>query len=116
MGSRNRKSRTDRRSRQERARQSQQQLIEIIKSDTPNRRFLIDSTIRHLVKVSSRHRLQVPSEARMYFCRKCRTPFQYGENVRVRIKHGQRIVTCLSCSHTRRFGGGPKYHRIRRNL
>jgi RNase P subunit RPR2 len=29
----------------------------------------------------------------------------------VRIKHGQRIITCLECSSIRRFGGGPKSHR-----
>jgi RNase P subunit RPR2 len=44
-------------------------------------------------------------------CRKCHAPHRFGENARVRIKHGQRIITCLECSSIRRFGGGPKSHR-----
>ena len=31
-----------------------------------------------------------------------------------RIKAGQRIKTCLKCGSIRRFGGGPKHHRIQR--
>lgn len=95
------------------AQESQERLIGILENTTDPNERLLRSSARHLIKISRRHRLPVPSEARHLVCRKCHAPHRFGENARVRIKHGQRIITCLECSSVRRFGGGPKSHRRR---
>ena len=99
--------------RRDQAQKSQQRLIGNLETPTITNERLLRSSARHLIKISRRHRLSVPSEARHLVCRKCHSPHRFGENARVRIKHGQRIITCLECSSVRRFGGGPKSHRRR---
>ena len=97
------------------ARASQMRLIQILENPTQYDDQIVRSSTLHLVKISQRHRLPVPSEARSLFCRSCLVPHRYGENVRIRILAGQRTVTCLECSAIRRYGGGPKFHRTQRS-
>ncbi len=66
---------------------------------------------KHLVRTSSRNRLPLPASQRHWICRGCKALLIPGETSRVRIRSGQRIITCLSCGKIRRFGGGPKYQR-----
>ncbi len=68
---------------------------------------------RHLVKTSSRHRLPLPVKQKHWICRGCKSMLIPGDNARVRIRCGQRIITCLTCGRVRRFGGGPDYHKRR---
>ena len=115
MKSRNNRRRKSKIDRREVARTSQKSLIHILKNPTQYDDQVVRSSTRHLVKISQRHRLPVPSEARTLFCRSCLVPHRYGENVRIRILAGQRTVTCLECSAIRRYGGGPKFHRTQRS-
>lgn len=66
---------------------------------------------KHLVRTSSRNRLPLPKSQRHWICRSCKTLLIPGNTSRVRIRAGQRIITCLSCGEVRRLGGGPKYQR-----
>ena len=115
MNSRNNRRRRSKIDRREVARTSQMRLIEILENPSQYDDQIVRSSSRHLVRISQRHRLPIPSTARHLFCRRCLVPHRYGENVRVRILAGQRIVTCLECSNIRRYGGGPKFHRIQRS-
>lgn len=72
---------------------------------------LIDSAAVHLMKITRRHRLRLPSTHRHLVCRACWAPHTRSTNVRVRIKAGQRLTTCMVCGDLRRYGGGPKAHR-----
>lgn len=111
MGSQNKRRRKGKVDRRQAAMNSQLQLAELIIERKENDGVIVQSSIRHLVRMSRRHRLQIPESVRHLYCKKCLIPFIHGENVRTRISGGQRIVTCLSCANIRRFGGGPKFHR-----
>ena len=111
MSSRQRSRKKSGKQRRAIAQEGQQRLISILNRTNDVDERLLRSSAHHLVKLSRRHRLQIPSEARHLLCRKCHAPHQFGVNARVRIKHGQRIITCLECSTIRRFGGGPQSHR-----
>lgn len=115
MKSRNNRRRRSKIDRREVARSSQIRLIQILENSSQHDDQIVRSSTRHLVKISQRHRLPIPTRARHLFCRRCLSPHRYGENVRVRILAGQRIVTCLECSSIRRYGGGPKFHRTHRS-
>ena len=93
------------------AQEGQNRLIGILKEPHGADERMLRSSARHLVRLSRRHRLSIPPEARHLLCRKCLAPHAFGTNARVRIKHGQRIITCLECNHVRRHGGGPRAHR-----
>ena len=111
MSSRKNRRRKDKIDRREFARASQVRLIKILENPMQYHPKVVQSSVLHLVKISQRHRIPIPLRARHLFCRKCLSPYQYGENARVRIRAGQRTVTCMECSSVRRYGGGPKYHR-----
>ena len=111
MSSRNKRRRKGQIDRREFARTSQVRLIKILENPSQYDPKVVQSSVHHLVKISKRHRIPIPLRARYLFCRRCLTPYQYGENVRVRIRAGQRTVTCMECSSVRRYGGGPKSHR-----
>ena len=64
---------------------------------------------KHLVKTSKRNRLPLPINQRHWVCRECTQLLIPGENSRVRIRNGQRIITCLTCGKVRRFGGGQNH-------
>ncbi|MFL2949086.1 MAG: hypothetical protein ACJZ40_01715 [Candidatus Poseidoniaceae archaeon] len=91
----------------------QNKLISLLQAPHASDERVVRQAAQHLVKLSRRQRLPIPADARHLFCRKCRAPHRFGINARARVKHGQRIITCLECSHVRRFGGGPKSHRSR---
>ncbi len=111
MSSRNKRRIGGKIDRREIARSSQMRLINILENPSQFDEKIVRSSAQHLVKISQRHRLPIPSKARHLFCRRCLVPYRYGENVRIRILAGQRVVTCLECSSIRRYGGGPKHHR-----
>ena len=111
MSSRRNRRRRDKIDRREFARISQVRLIKILENPTQHHRNVVQSSVLHLVKISQRHRIPIPLRARHLFCRQCLKPSYYGVNTRVRIRAGQRTVTCTDCSSVRRYGGGPKSHR-----
>ena len=83
----------------------------VLKTPRDHPSMVLDAAAVHLVKTSRRHRLPIPSEGKETVCRKCWAHHVHSSRFRVRIKHGQRIKTCLKCGSVRRFGGGPKHHR-----
>lgn len=100
-------------SRKKQAKQAQQHLLNLLESHQELPEELVDSAAVHLMKITRRHRLRIPVTHRHLVCRACWAPHTRSANLRVRIKHGQRIATCTVCGDLRRQGGGPKSHRIR---
>lgn len=101
--------------RRENALEAQQHLSKIM-SDVSMPMIARINAAKHLVKTSKRNRLPLPINQRHWVCRECTQLLIPGENSRVRIRNGQRIITCLTCGKVRRFGGGPKSHRGSRNV
>ena len=94
--------------------EAQRHLGSIMKSPDHHHPRVVEAAAVHLIKTSQRHRLPVPRSVSDRVCRKCWAPHVDSSTFRVRIKAGQRIKTCLKCGSIRRFGGGPKHHRIQR--
>ena len=109
-----RKQRRSRQQRGEKAREAQSHLTAILMSPLDHPRDVVESAAVHLSKVSQRHRLSLPSNVQSRVCRKCWGSNSFTSQFRVRIKAGQRIHTCLRCGTIRRYGAGPKAHRIAR--
>ncbi|MDG1539928.1 MAG: hypothetical protein P8Q40_08390 [Candidatus Poseidonia sp.] len=93
---------------------AQNHLIDILSNPLDHATDVVDSAAVHLMKVSRRHRLSLPQHSRHLVCRKCWAAHSLPGRVRVRIRLGQRTTTCLKCGTIRRFGGGPKHHRLQR--
>ena len=93
---------------------AQTHLIGILSNPSEHSIDVVDSAAVHLMKVSRRHRLSLPRHSRHLVCRKCWAAHSVSGRVRVRILAGQRTTTCLKCGTIRRFGGGPKHHRLQR--
>ncbi len=80
----------------------QNRLISILEN-FPDNQVLSKSSARQLLAVSKKNRLPLPTKAKLLLCRKCSLPFSNGKNVRIRLRNGVKIVTCLSCDNTRRY-------------
>ena len=96
--------------RRENALEAQRYLSSVI-SDVSIPMIARKNAAKHLVKTSSRNRLPLPVSHKHWICRGCSELLIPGKTSRVRIRDGQRIITCLPCGRVRRFGGGPKSHR-----
>ncbi len=107
-----RKQRRSRLQREQKAQRAQSHLTSILLHPLEHPRDVVESAAVHLSKVSQRHRLPLPSLVRSRVCRKCWGSHSFTAQFRVRIKAGQRIHTCLHCGYIRRYGAGPKAHRI----
>ena len=101
--------------RRESALAAQEHLSKVI-SDVSMPMIARVNAAKHLVKTSKRNRLPLPINQKHWICRGCTELMIPGNNSRVRIKDGQRIITCLICGRIRRFGGGPKSHRRSQNV
>lgn len=99
------------RNRQQQALAAQLHLLKVMEEPQGVPDELVDSSAVHLMKITRRHRLRIPPTHRHLVCRSCWATHTRSANVRVRIKAGQRIVTCTVCGDVRRHGGGPKFHR-----
>ena len=98
-----RRSRLNREKRKSHAIWTQTQLLSLLKKPsqfTPEQRSRF---ALHLLKVSRRHRIRLPSEVREIMCRACNTLLRYGENATIRFRNGHKIQTCLSCTSVRRI-------------
>ena len=103
MGKRRNRSGNPRGQRIANARETQNSLIHLLDNTEPKDSTLGRSSARHIMALSRKHRLSLPSKAKTLICRKCEIPFSYGSNVRTRIKNGLKIVTCLNCQSIRRY-------------
>ncbi len=54
-------------------------------------------------KISMKHRVRLEPCFRRQFCHHCGNFLVPGENVRIRIRRGMVVVTCLSCGKHMRF-------------
>ena len=48
-------------------------------------------------RISSRHRVRMPYELRMAFCRRCKSFIGYGTHSRIRLGAGAVRITCGFC-------------------
>ena len=104
MGKRRKRSSNPKGQRIVNARETQNSLINLLEKTEAKDSVLAHSSARQILAVSRKHRLSLPNSAKILLCRKCATPFAHGLNVRTRIKHGKKIVTCLNCNNIRRYG------------
>jgi ribonuclease P protein subunit RPR2 len=56
-----------------------------------------------LWKLKQKAKVQLPRNLRNKFCKKCFAPWVVGKTLRVRIRNGKIIYTCLSCGKVKRF-------------
>lgn len=113
MGARNSRSKA-KKHRKKNAIEAQSHLVRVLNNTNMPKLVRENATI-HLITTSQRNRLPLPRKSSPRICRKCKSLLFLENNTRVRIRAGQRIITCLNCNNIRRFGGGPKYNRGERN-
>ena len=104
MGNRRKRSSKPKSQRVANAKETQNSLIHLLEKTKDKNSVIAHSSARTILSVSRKHRLSLPNSAKILLCRKCAIPFAHGKNVRTRIKHGMKIVTCLNCNHIRRYG------------
>jgi len=54
-------------------------------------------------RIAMRQRVRIPREIRRRFCRRCSAYLVPGVTLRVRVRHGTVVTTCLRCSSRRRY-------------
>lgn len=84
------------------AKEHQNRLISILEN-FPENKILAKSSAKQLLAVSKKNRIPLPAKAKLLICRKCSLPFSNGDNVRIRLRNGVKMVTCLSCDDIRRY-------------
>ncbi len=102
MGKKSVRSNRVKKSRRTVAVEHQNNLISILEN-FPDNQILAESSAKQLLAVSKKNRIPLPTRAKLLLCRKCSLPFANGDNVRIRLRNGVKIVTCLSCNTTRRY-------------
>ena len=55
-------------------------------------------------RIGMRYTVRIPRDLKQMTCRSCMVPLVPGRTARVRIRCGQRAITCHECGHTRRIG------------
>ena len=110
--------RSHKKSRGDRKKQSaqvQSELVSLIRNDNISSVELKNNALNKLISLNRKHRLKMPKEVSLMYCKQCKL-LNDSTNTRVRIKHGQSIISCLECNNIRRVGGGPKSHRGNSNV
>jgi ribonuclease P protein subunit RPR2 len=54
-------------------------------------------------RIAMRHRVRIPRHLRRRYCRRCGAFLVPGVNLRVRIRRGTVVATCLRCRRQRRY-------------
>jgi len=54
-------------------------------------------------RIAMRQRVRIPREFRRRFCRRCSAYLVPGFTLRVRVRHGTVVTTCLRCGACRRY-------------
>ena len=107
-----RKSRDDRKTHSS---QAQRELITLIRDNQDISPELKNNALSKLLSLNRKHRLKMPRAVSLLFCKQCKK-LHNSTNTTFRIKHGQTIISCLTCNSVRRIGGGPKSHRSDSNV
>lgn len=85
--------------------------LESVLQDPVSSPHLKDKTAKHLKKISMKSRTQLSKSTRMLICKGCESALLPFRDVRVRIRNGMVISTCLKCNTIHRRGGGPDFHK-----
>ncbi|BBL45810.1 ribonuclease P protein component 4 [Nanobdella aerobiophila] len=56
-----------------------------------------------LWKIKNKARIRLPDDIRNKFCKRCYTPWIIGKTLRIRIRKGRIIYSCLYCGKVKRF-------------
>lgn len=93
--------------RHERALSAQLYLQSILENPQKNSDEFLKTTSKQLWKISTRHRIGLPSKFKNRFCRNCKNLLYPGKNSRIRIRNKVRYLTCFECGAVKRknFGG-----------
>ena len=94
---------------------AQRELISLISDNKESSIELKNNALNKLLSLNRRHRLKMPRAVSLLFCKQCKK-LHNSTNTTFRIKHGQTIISCLTCNSVRRIGGGPKSHRSDSNV
>ncbi len=108
--SRNRSHKKTRGDRKKQSEKVQNELVSLIRNDNLISSELKNNALEKLISLNRKHRLKMPKEVSLMYCKQCKLLYD-STNTRVRVKHGQSIISCLECNDIRRIGGGPKSHR-----
>ena len=92
--------------RQESARMAQEMLISTLENKLVAEAEFSDKIAAQIWKIGQRHKVGVPNSHRHSICRKCKSLLLSSDSVRVRIRNGNIIATCLRCGAIRRKIGG----------
>ena len=87
--------------RQERARNAQLHLEQLIYSKGHSKDLQLNA-VKHIWALGKRHRIGIPNSLKHWICRKCIHLYCPGSNSRVRIRSKVRTITCLKCGTIRR--------------
>ena len=93
----------------------QSELISIINDSGEDSKKLKNNAVKNLIALNQKHRLKMPKRVGLIICKQCNI-IQSAVNTRVRIKHGQLIISCLDCNNIRRLGRGPKLNKRNSNV
>jgi ribonuclease P protein subunit RPR2 len=64
-------------------------------------------------RVGMRYNVRLLPEYRELYCRRCSVFWVPGRTVRLRLRRGRRVATCLACGHTRRVPlAGPRIRAV----
>ena len=69
----------------------------------PENPALSDRCVDLARRIAMRQRVRIPRELRRRFCRRCSAYLVPGSTVRVRVRRGRVVTTCLRCSARRRY-------------
>ena len=102
MGGKKRKFSRQRNERKTRAIKAQNMLIQALEKHSKVDDELTNNVAVQMWKIGQRHKVGIPESYRNMICRKCHTMLTSTRSVRVRIKSGLRVSTCLKCGTVRR--------------
>ena len=102
MARQRRKFARQKKERQERARLAQEMLLSILKNERVADAEFSDKIAAQIWKIGQRHKVGIPDSHRHSICRKCKSLLLSSDSVRVRIRNGNIIATCLRCGAIRR--------------
>ena len=102
MGGKRRKFSRQRNERKKRAVEAQTILIQALEKHSKIDEELPNNVAVQMWKIGQRHKVGIPESHRSMICRKCQSMLISTKSVRVRIRDGIRISTCLKCGSVRR--------------
>lgn len=69
----------------------------------PENPVLSDRCVELARRIAMRQRVRIPRELRRRFCRRCSAYLVPGSTLRVRVRRGKVVTTCMRCGRHRRY-------------